>query len=132
MHHAQWPIIFFHSLWVIGHCAIVTQYTQKTTVCGVCGYVASLSLSDKPTRYFTKMENPKRQLANKAENATEIKSDHAGNEIQSSYRRAGRAHVDSAAIQETPDTRPEEPGEGRHRDMRKVVVTKRQRCPRKK
>lgn len=76
-------IIFFT---VCGWLVTVQLLLSTLTKCGRCASVASLSLSDKPT-YFTKLENQKRQLANKDENAAEAKSYNAGNEIQSSYRR---------------------------------------------
>lgn len=69
---------FFSSLPGLGHCvSVFNSYTDSK----VCVCAASLSLGDKPTCHFTKMDNQKKELDNKDESTAKEKNGDAGSEI---------------------------------------------------
>ena len=59
----------------------------------VYNYVASLSFSGKPTWSCSKIDNQKKKLTHKGENAVKWKNDKAGNEIHIEHKWNYRRHT---------------------------------------
>lgn len=70
----------FSRLAGLGHCVSIFS---SSTDSKVCGYATSLSVGDKHTCYFTKMDNQKKELTNKDDSKETNKqtNDTSGSEI---------------------------------------------------